>query len=276
LRSSSPHNGTGIEALPGTAGVPPADSRDPKRQAGREEVPPLASSDHSPELGGRDVRAPREAALPSAPPRNTRAPRGWYSRGYLPHFDYPGLVQSITFRLADALPLKLIAEWKSELEIDRHTPADDPRMKDLRRRIDRYEDAGHGSCVLRDPRAASLVENALLHFDWERYRLIAWCVMPNHVHTLIEMRDGFVLSGILHSWKSYTSKEINKLFGTKGQCWFEDYRDRFIRDERHFHIAVAYIENNSVKAGLCRVAQEWLFSSAKYRELGGRDARGPR
>jgi len=267
LRSNAPKP----EALPGTAGVSPADSRDRERQAGREAGPsepaaPCVSINHDPEHGGRDVRAPRKVVIP----------RGWHSRGYLPHFDYPGLVQSITFRMADALPLKLIAEWKREMEIDRHTPADDPRMKDLRRRIDRYEDAGHGSCALRDPRAASIVENALLHFDGERYRLIAWCVMPNHVHTMIEMRDGFVLSGILHSWKSYTSKEINKLFRTKGQFWFEDYRDRYIRDERHFHVAVAYVENNPVRAGLCRVAQDWLFSSAKRREHGGQDARAPR
>ena len=204
--------------------------------------------------------------------------RGWYSRGYLPHFDAPGVVQSITFRLADALPLSVIEGWKIELQITRHTPASDPRMRDLRRMIDRYEDAGHGSCVLRDPRAADLVETALLHFDTERYRLIAWCVMPNHVHTMIEPFEGFPLPRLLHSWKSYTSKEINKSLGSEGQLWFEEYHDRFIRDERHFHASVAYIENNPVKAGLCREAGDWVFSSAKRRkgEDGGRDARAPR
>jgi REP element-mobilizing transposase RayT len=98
------------------------------------------------------------------------------------------------------------------------------------------------------------------------------------VHTMIEMFEGFPLPRVLHSWKSYTSKEINKILSTEGQLWFEEYHDRFIRDERHFHASVAYIENNPVKAGLCREAGDWVFSSAKrkLREDGGRDARAPR
>ncbi|HEX7678647.1 MAG TPA: transposase [Thermoanaerobaculia bacterium] len=103
-----------------------------------------------------------------------------------------------------------------------------------------------------------------------------WCVMPNHVHVLIETFEGFGLPALLYSWKSYTAKEINKLLGTRGQFWFDEYRDRFIRDERHFHTSVAYIENNPVKAGLCQVPEEWVFSSSGYREQRGRDARAPR
>jgi len=191
--------------------------------------------------------------------RDARAPRGWYSRGYLPHFDASGVVQSIVFRLADAVPLALIEMWKQQLHVDRRTPASDPRMIGLRRRIDRYEDA-------------------LLYFDRERYRAIAWCVMPNHVYTMIEPCEGFALPAIVHSWKSYTAKEINKLLGKRGQLWFEEYHDRFIRNERHFHTMVAYIEKNPVKAGLCRDAAQWAFSSARFDERGdgGRDARAPR
>ncbi len=102
--------------------------------------------------------------------------------------------------------------------------------------------------------------------------------MPDHVHTMIEICEGFALSAVLHSWKSYTAKEINQLLGTRGQLWLEEYHDRFIRDERHFHAAITYIENNPVAAGLCGEAHEWMFSSAKYRqrEDGGRDARAPR
>ncbi|MEA2345488.1 MAG: putative methylase [Thermoanaerobaculia bacterium] len=151
-------------------------------------------------------------------------------------------------------------------------------MMGLRRMIDRYEDAGHGSCLLRDVRAATITENALLHFDRERYRLVAWCVMPNHVHAMVELNQGFTLSNVLHSWKSFTAKEINKLLRKRGQVWLEEYHDRYIRDERHFHAMVSYIENNPVKAGLCREARDWAFSSAKFnsREDGGRDARVPR
>jgi len=132
-------------------------------------------------------------------------------------------------------------------------------MIGLRRRIDRYEDA-------------------LLYFDRDRYRAIAWCVMPNHVHTMIEPCEGFALPAIVNSRKSYTAKEINKLLGKRGQLWIEEYHDRYVRNERHFHTMVAYIEKNPVKAGLCRDAAQWAFSSARFRgrEDGGRDARAPR
>jgi putative DNA methylase len=59
------------------------------------------------------------------------------------------------------------------------------REIELRRRIEEYLDAGHGACWLRRPEIAALVEGALRYFDGQRYRLLAWCVMPNHVHTLI-------------------------------------------------------------------------------------------
>src|SRR6266849_2219347 len=71
--------------------------------------------------------------------------RGWHSRGYLPHFDAPHTIQSITFRLFDAVPAEVISAWKTDLRFRRDTPADDARSIELRRRIEKYEDAGYGS-----------------------------------------------------------------------------------------------------------------------------------
>jgi REP element-mobilizing transposase RayT len=73
-----------------------------------------------------------------------------------------------------------------------------------------------------------------LHFDGQRYRLLAWVVMPNHVHVLIETMTGHTLAAVLHSWKSYTAKEANRLLGRTGDFWQPEYFDRFIRDDRHF------------------------------------------
>ena len=118
--------------------------------------------------------------------------KGWHSRGYHPHLDAPPLVQSVTFRLHDSVPAKLLERWRSELSMippasGEHRrmgnvtrPA--PRSRDataLRRRIENYEDAGHGECWLRHPRIAKLVQEALHHFDGKRYRILEWCVMPN-------------------------------------------------------------------------------------------------
>lgn len=132
----------------------------------------------------------------------------------------------------------------------------------MRKRIARYEDTGHGACWLCDKRVALLVENALLYFDGQRYRVIAWCVMPNHVHVLVELGEDWPLAGILQSWKSYTAHEANKILKRSGDFWFREYFDRFIRDDRHFRDVVNYIEQNPVKAGLVRTQEEWRWSSA--------------
>jgi len=206
----------------------------------------------------KDMPARASASpAPSSMPIST----AWYSRGYLPHFDQPRLLQSLTIRLYDAVPETVLEAWKTELSRNSRTGADSLDVE-LRKRIARYEDAGHGDCWLRDERIAALVENALLHFDGTRYRLIAWCVMPNHVHSLVETREDWPLASIAHSWKSYTAHVANEILGRSGELWFREYHDRFIRDDRHFANAVKYIEQNPVKAGLARSPEAWRWSSA--------------
>ncbi len=185
----------------------------------------------------------------------------WRSRGYLPHFDQPQLLQSLTIRLYDAVPETVLEAWKAELSHQGRADASSQDVE-IRKRIARYEDAGHGACWLRDKRIAALVENALLHFDGQRYRLIAWCVMPNHVHGLIETQEDWPLATLVHSWKSYTAHRANQILGRCGELWFREYHDRFIRDDRHFANAVAYIEQNPVKAGLAGLPEAWRWSSA--------------
>ena len=85
--------------------------------------------------------------------------------------------------------------------------------------------------------------------------------MPNHVHVLLTPTVDHDLSSIVHSWKSYTAKEANRILGRTGMFWQPDYLDRFMRDERHFAAVVADIEENPVKAGLCATSEEWPFGS---------------
>jgi REP element-mobilizing transposase RayT len=212
---------------------------------------------NTPQKAGRDAGATRNAGIPAG--------KGWYSRGYLPHLDQPNLLQSINFRLHDAVPEAVIDRWKQELHWRQELPQDDPKVAALRNRIVLYEDSGHGACWLRDERIATLVENALFHFDGERYRLIAWCIMPNHVHVLIETFSGYPLDKVLHSWKSYTAQEANKLLGRTDDFWARDYYDRYMRDDRHFAQTVTYIEQNPVKAGLVHQTIDWRFSSAAHK-----------
>lgn len=179
---------------------------------------------------------------------------GWSNRGYLPHYDKPGLAQAVTFRLADSLPQEKRREWEHLLQI----AEDGERL----RQIEAYLDRGAGSCVLREPACAEVVQNALLHFDGERYQLIAWCVMPNHVHVLFQSFNGHPIGRVIHSWKTFTAREINKLLGQSGPLWQDDYFDTFMRDDEHQAAVAVYIERNAVSANLVERANDWPWSSA--------------
>ena len=185
----------------------------------------------------------------------TKTHRGWHSRGYISHFDMPGVIQSITYRLHDALPLEVVEAMQQDSRWQ-----DNPSQ---RQQIETHLDAGYGECFLRDVQVAKLIEENWKHFDSQRYRLLAWVIMPNHVHVLIEVFEGYLLDKIVQSWKSYTALEANKLLKREGRFWYPDYFDRYIRDETHFGNVVRYIHNNPVKAGLVDSAERWPFSSAK-------------
>jgi REP element-mobilizing transposase RayT len=183
----------------------------------------------------------------------------WHSRGCLPHFEGGSIPQFVTFRLADSLPKQELLEWDEEL---RHWPTE-RRDAERRRRIEDYLDRGAGESLLRDARVARLVEGALLYFDGQRYRVHTWVVMPNHVHVLFTPLEGWALSRIVGSWKSFTAKQACRLLNRRGSFWQEDYFDRFIRNGQHFAKAKNYIELNPVVAGLCAAQEDWEFGSAR-------------
>ncbi len=185
-------------------------------------------------------------------------PRGWYARGYVPHFDVGTIPQMVTFRLIDSFPAQCLSEWSSELAAMKPGQAD----RERRRRIEDYLDKGLGSTWLSLPEIAGVMQQSLLRFNEERYRLHAWIVMPNHVHVLLTPISELSLAQILHSWKSYTANRANAIMGRTGPFWQREYFDRFVRDEEHFVATVEYIENNPVKAGLCIAPADWRYSSA--------------
>jgi putative transposase len=205
------------------------------------------------------------ATQESGAPGNTAPSAWWHSREYLPHFESAETVQHVTIRLADSLP-NLIRE---QIEIQLKT-TDPEKRSAQRKRIEAYIDAGSGSCILRQSYVAAMIEQTLFYFDSQRYRLLAWVVMPNHIHVLFQPINAWTVAKIVASWKKHTAREVRQCARASGQTapdpvWQREYWDRYVRNEKHFAQAVDYIHANPVKAGLVAMPHMWPWSSAHIR-----------
>jgi len=186
----------------------------------------------------------------------------------LPHWEAEGSTYSITFRLADSLPGIVLASLEQE-RTEAMTAAlkagcaltthERRRIGDVfSEKVDAFLDAGHGECFLANPEIARIVVNSLDFFNGSRYRLSAWCIMPNHVHVVFKPLNGRTLADILHSWKSFTANKANVCLGRKGAFWQREYYDRLIRDEDEFFRITGYVIENPVKAGLENWRWVWV------------------
>jgi REP element-mobilizing transposase RayT len=233
----------------------------------------------APAVKSLEELVPQASPPASAPHRPVRDVS--HSRGYLPHLRAEGGTYFVTFRLADTLPAKVLQAYEREREeiVKRAEQAgrelsvvERKRLAELHsQRVEGYLDAGHGSCVLKDPEVGQLVANTLRHFDGERYHLHAWVVMPNHVHVVVTPGEGYTLSSILHSWKSFTAHEVKKVLrasrlpanpSATAPFWQRESYDHLVRDEEDLARVCDYTIQNPVKAGLCAVPESWPFSSA--------------
>jgi putative DNA methylase len=167
-----------------------------------------------------------------------------------------GLV--LTCRLYDSLPQGVLDRIREELAVRRPEHI----QRETYILAEKYFDRGYGQCFLRVVQVARIVKETLLKYDGVKYKLFAWVIMPNHIHLLLRPLPGNSFERIMHSLKSYTASEANKLLGRKGAFWMRESFDRFIRDDEHFAGAKRYIHNNPVKAGLCTAPSDWEFGSA--------------
>lgn len=181
--------------------------------------------------------------------------KGWYRRK-LPHLDVEGITQFITFSLDDGLPRSYLDQLKEELK---HLKGNVDRERDVR--IQKHLDTGSGSCLLRQGEYALIVRDSLFCHHERKMTLISWVIMPNHVHLLARFENGQSMSSAMQSLKSYTAHEIKKLNPDLRRVWHEESFDRYIRNEEHLSKVIQYIEQNPVKANLCKEASEFRWSS---------------
>lgn len=206
---------------------------------------------------------------------------GIYFRRKLPHYQPSEAIYFITFRLAGSLPQEAIIRLREERERELRAAGQDKslsyriRKKYFAKFDDLLEGKHDGPTWLADGRIAKVVAEALHYWDGKRYRLLCYCIMPNHVHMMIEVGQigslsysgqeqagnlSYRLSPILHSIKRYSARESNRILQRSGAFWQHESYDHVVRDRQELERIVAYVLNNPVKAGLAKSWDEWKWS----------------
>jgi putative DNA methylase len=228
------------------------------------------------------------------------------TRGRLPHWYVPHAAHFVTYRLAGTIPLDVFENLRAKERQLLRQPGHQAMSPSLRRLAvhktlfvdyDRYLDANRSVDWLARPQIASMIRCNLYHHHHRKYELLAYCVMPNHVHALFiplvgeaavlrrggqgqagslaygegsepwgERPDGrSPLSEIMHSLKSYTANQANAILERSGQFWQHESYDHWVRDEEELARIVEYINGNPVRAQLVQAARDWHFGSARDR-----------
>jgi REP element-mobilizing transposase RayT len=251
------------------------------RAAGSGASRPRSENQVGPPTARRDIPksiGQSNAALGAAVPGASRPRFGEVTirdRGRLPHWEAEGAIYFVTFRLADSLPQSLLESLRAERNDIINTAkqmgrglsaAETGRLAQLSsRRIEAYLDSGRGGCHLRSPSVAQLMATALRHFEGKRYRLFAWCVMPNHVHVVFRPLPSYKLADILRTWKSYTARRANQILHRHGTFWQREYYDRLIRDDKELQRTIQYVIQNPANAGLRDWPWVWTCGQDAHR-----------
>ncbi len=174
-------------------------------------------------------------------------------RRNLPHLETDGGIYFVTFRLADSLPRVALQRIHDSLHPKPNCHSESSSQLPVRRlspRVEKFLDSGSGACFLARPDIAVVVAQALATFANTRYRLFAWCVMPNHVHVVLQPSEAWDLPHLVHSWKSFTAKRANQLLQRTGEFWQREYCDHLVRDGDDFARLVRYVLENPARSGL--------------------------
>jgi len=161
--------------------------------------------------------------------------------------------------------------WRKNNERPWHSPPHRPNYGHLHFLISAscYEHAPRiGFSPMRmDSFSAALLETLAQHAT----RTVAWCVLPNHYHALVESPNILRLLYELGRLHGRTSHSWNGEESTRGRQVFHRATERFMRSERHFFATLNYVHNNPVHHAYVRLWTEWPWSSAvEYLEQTGR------
>lgn len=183
----------------------------------------------------------------------------------LPHWFQPGVATFVTFRAADSMPRAAIERWQEQQRLFLKThnlsrDLDDASIAKLpdpiRTQFKRFRtssfnralDKGHGKCELRRREIQSIVAEKLWWFDRVRYDLDCFVIMPNHVHVIVGIRQGWHLRAECDNWLHYSAVRINKLLNRTGSFWQPEPFDHCLRSAEQLQWTRRYIWRNPIVA----------------------------
>lgn len=111
--------------------------------------------------------------------------------------------------------------------------------------------------------STKIIANALKFWEGTKLKNHAFCIMPNHVHWVVELLENdekgkpVYLEDILYSVKRYTATQINKLERRNGALWQKESFETTIRDDEHMYNVIEYTLNNPVNAGFVKNRDDW-------------------
>lgn len=211
-----------------------------------------------------------------------------YYRRHLPHIHPQNAVFFITYRLVNSLQQWIIDQLKDEYEtelnlrqIQKNAGVECIEVSEYHRRyfekFDSFLDAQQaGNSWLADPSIAAVIAEAIHFRDGKRYDLVCYCIMPNHVHLVLEIfekhKNGKIdrmpyLTRVLQSLKSYSATTSNVLLRREGQFWQRENYDHVIRNNQELERIIRYVIFNPVSAGLVKDWSEWKFTYCRYNLL---------
>ncbi len=209
---------------------------------------------------------------------------GLFRRRRLPHWDVEDGVYFVTSCLEGSIPAQGrldLHHYRDELEA-RPKPdelADDEweirKNKLVFARFDGWIDRSPALKRLENPEVATTVREAFLFFAGIRYDLLAYVVMPSHFHWVFHPRGEWFEKNrkegdkrsprewIMQSIKGFTARRCNQILGLSGAFWQDESWDHLVRGDDELERIICYIEDNSVKAGLVKSPEDWLWSSRR-------------
>ncbi len=204
-----------------------------------------------------------------------------FYRRNLPHIHPTGAIFFVTFRLAGSIPVEVIEQLRAEFEQEERRLKMNlsgnalliERYKIQKKFFGRYDKwldkMAHGPTYLREAGIAQIVMQEIRRLDGMRYDMLAYCIMPNHVHLLVDFshfgenaqaKRLSPLSQALRLIKGRSSRYANLQLSRSGKFWQDESYDHFVRNNDELKRIIGYILNNPVKAGLVKTWDEWIYS----------------